>query len=62
MSAACTGNEGEEWDAENSAAYVNSVFYAKDSAAQKRQLKLVLDALKFDPQSRCGVKSGETMC
>eukprot|EP00729_Bicosta_minor_P026146 gene26146-10615_t len=51
-SAAAAGNQGEEWDAENSAAYVNSVFYAKDSAAQKRQLKLVLDALQFEPKSR----------
>lgn len=51
-STAAAGNQGKEWDAENSAEYVNSVFYAKDSPAQKRQLRLVLDALQFKPKSR----------
>lgn len=42
----------DEWDDAASAAYVESLFYAKDSPAQKRQLQLVLQHLNFEPESR----------
>jgi predicted methyltransferase len=46
------GSTGKEWDDISSAAYVDSVFYAKDSPAQKRHLQLCLQALKFEPEHR----------